>query len=406
MVAAARAKPGREARFIRIELPRRGTLTLAEVQVLSDGNNIAPGGKATQSSTSNGGEAPRAIDGKTDGSFGNNSQTHSVENENNPWWELDLGGNRSIDSVTIWNRTDAQLGKRLDGFTLTVLDAGRGEVFQQKAVPAPAEKVSITIGGDSLGALRRAAMRASVSMNSEPEAIFTALTGLITQGEQVPAATRALRTLPRATWPKDSAATAARGLAKWARTVPAGERSSQDFVETVQAAGDLAGFLPAAEATALRKELRGLGVAVFVIRTVREQMRYDAPRLVVESGKPFEVIVENDDFMPHNLVFVTPGSREKLATAASTMKPEQLDAQGRAYIPDGFGVLGATRLLEANKRETVKITAPTTPGEYEYVCTFPGHWTLMWGTLVVTPDVDAYLAAHPQVTPAGAPAAE
>ena len=37
---------------------------------------------------------------------------------------------------------------------------------------------------------------------------------------------------------------------------------------------------------------------------------------------------------------------------------------------------------------------------------FGQDWTLMWGTLVVTPDVDAYLAAHPQVTPAGAPAGE
>jgi hypothetical protein len=31
------------------------------------------------------------------------------------------------------------------------------------------------------------------------------------------------------------------------------------------------------------------------------------------------------------------------------------------------------------------------PGEYEYVCTYPGHWEQMWGKLVVTKDVDAYL---------------
>lgn len=406
LVAAARAKPGREGRFVRIELPRRGTLTLAEVQVFSEGRNIASQGQAKQSSVSNGGEAGRAIDGRTDGTFGSGTQTHSAENENNPWWELDLGGDRSIDSITVWNRTEAGMGKRLDGFTVTVLDNGRREVFQQKAVPAPAENVAITVGGDSLAALRRAAMRASVSMNSEPEAIFTALTTLINRGELVPDAARALRTLPRATWPKDQASASAQGLAKWARTVPAGDRTSQDFVETVQAAGDFAGFLPPAEATALRKELRALGVAVFVIRTVREQMRYDTPRLVVEAGKPFEVIVENDDFMPHNLVFVPPDSREKAATLAAEMKPEQLDARGRAYIPGQVEVLGASRLLNAGQRETLKVTAPTTPGEYEYVCTFPGHWTLMWGTLVVTPDVDAYLAAHPQVTPAGRPPGE
>ncbi len=28
--------------------------------------------------------------------------------------------------------------------------------------------------------------------------------------------------------------------------------------------------------------------------------------------------------------------------------------------------------------------APSKPGEYEFVCTFPGHAVLMWGTLSVT----------------------
>ncbi|MBN8249469.1 MAG: dehydrogenase, partial [Verrucomicrobia bacterium] len=402
-VAAAKANPGQDGRYVRIELPRRGTLTLAEVQVMSGGRNIAGSGQARQSSVSNGGVASRAIDGRTDGSFGNGSQTHTAENEESPWWELDLGGARPIESIVVWNRTEGGLGKRLDGFTLTVLDAGRREVFQKKGLPAPAESASVAVGGDALTALRRAAIQASVSMNSEPEAVFGALSGLIIRGEQVPEAARALRTLPRATWPKDQAGATARSLGAWARTIPAAERSGQDFVETVQTAGDLAGFLPPADATALRRELRELGVSVFVLRTVREQMRYDSPRLVVETGKPFEVILENDDFMPHNVVFVAPGKREQIATLAAEMRPDQLDSQGRAYLPRDFPVLGASRMLDSGKRETLKLTAPTSPGEYEYVCTFPGHWTLMWGTLVVTPDVDAYLAAHPQVTPAGAP---
>ena len=82
-------------------------------------------------------------------------------------------------------------------------------------------------------------------------------------------------------------------------------------------ASDLAGLLPKEQARAARKDLRDLSVAVFVIRSVREQMRYDTPRLVVEPGKPFEVIFENDDFMPHNIVFVKPGTREKVARPPS-----------------------------------------------------------------------------------------
>ena len=62
-------KPRRvtSGRFVaHVELPRQGTLTLAEVQVFSGGTNIARQGKAKQSSTANGGEAARAIDGRTD----------------------------------------------------------------------------------------------------------------------------------------------------------------------------------------------------------------------------------------------------------------------------------------------------------------------------------------------------
>jgi hypothetical protein len=43
-----------------------------------------------------------------------------------------------------------------------------------------------------------------------------------------------------------------------------------------------------------------------IVHTVHEQMRYDQTRLVVEAGKPFEIILENSDTMPHNLVLVKP----------------------------------------------------------------------------------------------------
>ena len=114
-------------------IPRKGTLTLAEVQVTSGGKNIALKGKASQSSTSNGGDAKRAIDGKTNGAFGSGTQTHSRENEDNPWWEVDLGSAQPIDSVTVWNRSEGngQYAKRLEGFTVRVLDENRGEVFKK-----------------------------------------------------------------------------------------------------------------------------------------------------------------------------------------------------------------------------------------------------------------------------------
>jgi azurin len=133
-----------------------------------------------------------------------------------------------------------------------------------------------------------------------------------------------------------------------------------------------------------------------VLHTVHEQMRYDVSRLVVEAGKSFEIILENHDTMPHNLVIVKPGTHEKVGTAASTMTPDKVDKQGRAYLPKSDDILAATKVLEPGQKEALKWTAPKQEGEYEYVCTLPGHFVVMWGKLIVTKDVDAYLAAHPQ----------
>ena len=81
------------------------------------------------------------------------------------------------------------------------------------------------------------------------------------------------------------------------------------------------------------------------------------------------------------------------------MKPDQSDAAGRSFVPRTREVLAATKLLEPGQRDRLQMTAPTAEGDYEYVCTYPGHWEMMWGNLVVTRDVDGYLQAHPDAAP-------
>jgi hypothetical protein len=44
----------------------------------------------------------------------------------------------------------------------------------------------------------------------------------------------------------------------------------------------------------------------------------------------------------------------------------------------------------------LRLTAPITEGECEYLCTFPGHYQVMRGQLVVTKNVDEYLKANPE----------
>ncbi|MEK7950529.1 DUF7133 domain-containing protein [Luteolibacter soli] len=370
------------ARYVRIELPREGTLTLAEVEVFANGQNVAPNGTAKQSSTAHNGVAKRAIDGDTDAIYEKGHQTHSEEGEDHPWWELDLKSGQPVSEIAVWNRQGYE--DRLDGFTLTVLDENRQELFKKVGIPAPRLTSKIEVPNDPSAGVRGAAIRALVTMKKEPGKVFAGLAKLIQAGDLVPSAAKAISQLPRDSWSKDLADSVAASLVTWAKKVPADSRTTQDYSEVVQVANELASLLSPDRATAARKVLADLKVNVFVIKAVPEQLRYDTAEITVEPGKPFEVIFENPDQMPHNLVFVQPGTYQAVATAVQAQAPDKLDKQGRAYLPDGDSrILGATKLVESGQKETLQLTAPEKEGVYEYVCTFPGHWAVMNGKLVV-----------------------
>ncbi|QJE96421.1 DUF7133 domain-containing protein [Luteolibacter luteus] len=391
----AKQKTG-DARYVRIELPRTGTLTLAEVQVMANGENVALKGSARQSSTDHDGRAQNAIDGGTDPEYNSGTQTHSEEGEDHPWWEVDLKSGQAVSSVSVFNRAGYE--ERLDGFTLTVLDSERKELFTKAGNPAPKLSSKIDVPpSDPAGGIRRATIHALVSLGKEPEKVFAALAELIRKDQQVVAAASAISQLPRASWSKDLADGAAGGLVNWAKKVPVEDRNSQDYIQVVQVANDLTSLMNPDRANIARKVLKDLRVNVYVVKAVREQLRFDTTRMVVEAGKPFQIIFENPDNMPHNLVIVQPGSYQAVAESVQAQAPDKLDSKGRAYVPDKDSrVIAATKLIEAGQKETISITAPQKEGVYEFVCTFPGHWAIMHGKLVVTADVDSYLQSNPE----------
>jgi azurin len=258
--------------------------------------------------------------------------------------------------------------------------------------------------------VRTAALRALPLMGTDFAAKnFSLIATRLATGQDVTASARAIRKLPRETWAKEQAAPLTDAIVKWAGAVPAGKRTEQEFVETVQVGMDLATLLPAADSARVRSALLDVSVSVFVVKTVREQMRYDVGRIVVEAGKAFEIIFENDDMMPHNLVVTVPGAREEIGTLADKMQPTALDRQGRAFIPSGRNVankiLGATKLVDPGQKETLKLVAPNRPGTNEFVCTFPEHWKVMFGQLVVVKDKAALLEASAAPAPQQAAAA-
>lgn len=203
-------------------------------------------------------------------------------------------------------------------------------------------------------------------------------------GQERNAAAKALMKFPKANWDATKARPITDAVLAYGKTVKPADRSKPEYVEIIAAAKEMAALQGDAGKATLA-ELKTISVDVFVVHTVHEQLRFDTTRIEVTAGKQFEVIFENDDVMPHNFVIVPPGKHMDIGTAAMTMTPDKLDKQGRAFIPTAFEkeILAATRLLEPGQRETIKLKAPSQPGEYEFVCTFPGHAVLMWGTLSV-----------------------
>ncbi|MDP6928974.1 MAG: DUF1553 domain-containing protein [Planctomycetota bacterium] len=138
-----------QARYLRVELPGKAKLLqLAEVQAFNGGENLARKGKARQISTGYDGRAELAIDGNTDGHYANAKSTTHTAAGDDPWWELDLGSERGIDRVVIWNRTDSiGVGKRLEGFVVRLLDDERRTVWQSPAGKAPRREVELRPDG-------------------------------------------------------------------------------------------------------------------------------------------------------------------------------------------------------------------------------------------------------------------
>jgi putative heme-binding domain-containing protein len=382
-----------KGRYVRVELPGKlRTLTLAEVQVFSDGANVARKGQASQHSTDFGGEARRAIDGNTNGDYSAGASTHTREGVNNAWWEVDLGREVPIQSVVIWNRTDGALGTRLKNYTLKVLGADRKPVWQQAKLPTPEVKAEFTLSAiPPARALRRAAMQALPTMRGHEAEAVKAIARFVRDDADRGFAVRALQRIPNRDWPKEQVQPVLDDLLAYARKVPVKERTQDDVVDALQLADSLAGQLPLAEARRLRKELGELGVRVIRLGTVVEQMIYDKDRLVVQAGKPFEVQFENTDTMPHNLVFLQPGSLEEIGELAERTAT-QPGAIERGYVPQSGKVLLKSKLLQPRQSERLAWTAPARPGVYPYVCTYPGHWRRMHGALYVVADLEAYQA--------------
>jgi azurin/glucose/arabinose dehydrogenase len=109
-------------------------------------------------------------------------------------------------------------------------------------------------------------------------------------------------------------------------------------------------------------------------------LKFDVETVQVKAGSKVQWVFNNNDDMTHNCVIVAPGSADDVGMRAINLglKGSELN-----YVPNTPKVLFHTGLLQPESSETIYFTAPTQPGEYVFVCTYPGHHTVMQGKLKV-----------------------
>jgi azurin/DNA-binding transcriptional ArsR family regulator len=209
------------------------------------------------------------------------------------------------------------------------------------------------------------------------------------------AAIASLQLIPEAAWPPAAIEPLARSIVAVVAGTPPDRRTEPSALDAIQFGEQLAAKLPDETKRAVRRDLRALGVQVVRIQSIPEKLSFDLKWFVVEAGKAVQIVLFNPDAMPHNIVVGQPGSLEAIGTAGSAM-PMPTDPEAKAFVPDSPAVLYSTKLLKEGETERLGFTAPKEPGEYVYVCTFPGHWVRMYGVMLVVEKLDTW-DANPTV---------
>lgn len=118
------------------------------------------------------------------------------------------------------------------------------------------------------------------------------------------------------------------------------------------------------------------------MNVVPEMMQFTKTLITVKAGQKVILDFENGDNMQHNLVIIKPGTTEKVGAAADEIARDPKGAL-KHYVPQMPEVLHATKMLDPEASFSLQFTAPEQPGDYPYLCTFPGHWRMMKGVMKV-----------------------
>ena len=237
--------------------------------------------------------------------------------------------------------------------------------------------------------VRSAAITSIASVSAKQDETFRLIAPLVADETLRDQSVRTLLRIPADARDANVSSQVVSTIVEMAENTPAAARTTDPFIDAMQLADQLLAKLPSDEAKSFRNRLNDVSVRVIKIKTVEEEMRYDIPYFAVEAGRPVQIVLENHDLMPHNLVITQPEKLKEVANLGLQVGPTG-GWKGLPYVPESESVLFASEMVQPYKSDRLTFDAPTEPGEYPYVCTFPQHWYRMYGVMVVVEDLDAW----------------
>jgi azurin len=149
----------------------------------------------------------------------------------------------------------------------------------------------------------------------------------------------------------------------------------------ILATATLAAALAVSAAAAPAPARQGRSIAI----QAGDDMKFSVTRITAARGERLRIVLGVTGTMPktvmgHNVVVLKKGADTAGFINASAV------ARGAGFIAPAFApqILAATPLAGPGERVEITFDAPTTPGTYEFVCSFPGHYMAgMKGILIV-----------------------
>ncbi len=119
--------------------------------------------------------------------------------------------------------------------------------------------------------------------------------------------------------------------------------------------------------------------------TAGDTMKFDKTEITARPGETLHIVLKNTGAMPkiaaaHNFVLLTAGTDQVEFTK------DAFNARETDFIPPSMkaAVIANTGLVGPGETVEVTFKAPAKPGNYAFLCSFPGHFALgMKGTLIV-----------------------